>query len=101
LSKKRYIVLRFKGSDVGRERLSKLIEDHLNMVYGLVGSSKVNPEVVYFNRERLTGVVRTTVEGVKLFRAMLALVGPLEGVHVRVVKVTGTLRKAKAIAKSI
>jgi|GEM_PF-5583573 len=71
-------------------------------MYGALGLSKMNLKIVYFEKERKIAILRLSLEGLKALRAMICIKGFLKGgLRLHIAKVTGTVRKAKSIAKSL
>jgi len=65
---------------------------------GVAGLAKVRPAVVRIYRKKRIAIVRIEREGLPLFRASLAAYPrPI----LRIIKVTGTLRRAQRIAESL
>jgi RNase P/RNase MRP subunit POP5 len=92
----RYVIVRFLDVD------ASILEDKLVAAVmefgGIKGLSEVEPSVVHVDPKKGIAVIRVKREGLHLFRAALAAYEvPLVGV----IKVTGTLRKAKAISSSL
>ncbi len=93
----RYLIFSIEGELPGRDRLEADILEGLTELFGVFGLSDVEPRLVIYEGGR--GVVRVNREGLVKFRAFVALQrGPY---RIRVVKVTGTLRKARAVLESL
>ena len=91
----RYAIVHFLDVD------ASILEDKLVAAVmefgGVKGLSEVEPSVVYIDPKKRIAIIRVKREGLHLFRAALAV---YEEPLVRVIKITGTLRKAQAISSS-
>lgn len=92
----RYVVLLAPSANAGvlEEKLVATVMEF----GGIKGLAEVEPSVVHVDPRKGVAVVRVKREGLHLFRAALAA---CEEPLARVVKVTGTLRKARAISSSL
>ncbi|RLF08326.1 MAG: hypothetical protein DRJ64_01225 [Thermoprotei archaeon] len=96
--RKRYVIIYLKD-EIDEETFRKdLIDETINFV-GVKGLSFFLPRIVF--RKDNIFVIRTTVEGLKIFRSILVLKGGVKGRSVRIIKVTGSLKKAKAVSESL
>lgn len=92
----RYVVV--EAAEMNAELLESKLVAAVMRLSGVIGLAKVEPAVVYMRADKGLAVVRVKREGLRLFRAALAAhKEPLA----RVVKVAGTLRKARAICSSL
>lgn len=81
-----------------KEPLEACLENAVLELWGLRGLAETRLSVVYIDAHGKLAVVRVRREGLPLLRAALAAYPkPI----VRVVKVAGTLRKAKKIVESL
>mgnify|MGYP001626201452 CR=1 FL=1 len=90
----RYVVARV----LAEGDLEELLKSSVKELWGLRGLAEVQPSVVELDERARVAVVRVRREGLPLLRAALA-------VHPRplleVLKVTGTLRRARRVAGSL
>jgi RNase P/RNase MRP subunit POP5 len=92
----RYVIV--KVADADANLLESKLAAAVVRLGGVLGLARVEPAVVYVRADKGLAVVRVKREGLLLFRAALAAYKePLA----RVVKVAGTLRKARAICSSL
>lgn len=92
--KKRYIIIRTKISD--KEELLKKLVNAIMYAFGLEGLSRTRPTVIYSKDNK--HVVAIDKDGVDYLRA--ALVFSLYE-DVKILRITGTSRKAKRIMDSL
>ncbi|OYT62840.1 MAG: hypothetical protein B6U69_00885 [Thermofilum sp. ex4484_15] len=102
-SKRRYLVFKLSGSHLNEREVRKLIVASVLKYYGLKGYGDSLPRLAYFDRERVAGVIACLKEGVDVIRSSLALISKYKGKEVRLetLKITGTLRKAIRIVRSL
>jgi len=91
----RYLVLEVK--DVEPASAADIIKSIVLKYFGIVGLSKVLPKLIEAYPSKGLAIVKVLADGVDLVRASMAL---SSNAPLRVVKVTGTERKARAIAVS-
>lgn len=99
--RRRYIILKTEDR---LERPLQVLGDigaDIRCHFGIFEYSEDVPRIPYSKIDKGIVVLSTTMRGVDRIRAILALRGRLGGIRFRILKVTGTLRKAKAIADSI
>ncbi|MCD6562664.1 MAG: Rpp14/Pop5 family protein [Thermoproteales archaeon] len=97
IKRKRYIVLEI-DKVVDRETFHKILIDNILFLVGILGLSLALPSIVYLKNKLV--VVRTSLQGLEIIRGVLALKDDLNGYKVRIIKVTGSFKKAKSICDS-
>jgi len=104
LERQRYLlfeILSKKKTNLLQKELEELIWRNFDLLYGAVGSSQLGFFVNYFNQEKQFGILRCSHKYLTALRAVLATLTHIEKnpVIFHVMKVSGTLKNLKQIAK--
>ncbi|RLE57193.1 MAG: hypothetical protein DRJ40_02425 [Thermoprotei archaeon] len=102
--RRRYVVLKVLSSeDIPLQLLVNHLERFREKLFGLLYCRWVNFRIVYVNENARTLVIQTDHRSLPLVRLLTCLVTEVENCKVLLycLKVTGTLRKAKAQADSM
>ncbi len=91
--KKRYVIIQTEKID--QKGLQNILVENIKKTFGIKGLSITRPAIIY-SKENLY-IVAIDAEGIDYFRASLVL---LEQPRIKVIKITGTSRKAKRIVES-
>ncbi len=101
-SRRRYVVFRIAGSEeIEKDDVARSIVEVLLKLFGEVGVSYMNLRFIDYDKVLGFGIIRCGHKLVDELRAGLCLISEIRNVPVLVdvVKVTGSLRKAKKAIK--
>ena len=94
---RRYIVLNIDKA-ISREAFYSILIEYIMFFSGIIGLSLTLPSIVYMKDKIL--IIRTTVDGVRIIRSSIALKGNLSDINIKIINITGSFKKAKAICDS-
>lgn len=95
-SKKRYVILRLKSNLLQTESPKDILKGWIQALYGIYGLSRIHLKEVY--SERNIYIYSINADAKDLFRSIFILD---DNNLFRIIRVTGTLRKAKRIVSSL
>lgn len=95
---RRYLVFKVEGRKASKREIEALLEESLRELFGDLGLAKARLALLDYEPER-GGIVRVDSGGLGVVRAAIAAMRPRDFV-LYVVKVSGTLKKARAILAS-
>lgn len=99
--KYRYIIARVvAGTKPTREQIEAAYTYAVFRLYGVIGLSKLRPSLAFYDTEKQLCAFKVLRNKYREFVLALDLM-PRQGIHLRPLKTTGTLRKAKRIIASI
>jgi len=95
----RYVIL-LANQEISKKALEETLLNEVIYLYGVIGLSFMCLRVVY-TKGRLA-ILKTSVKGLKMVRALICLRGTFkENLFLRIIRVTGTLKKAKSLVNSL
>jgi len=95
---RRYLVFKVEGRRVSKREVEALLEESLKELFGDLGLAKTQLTLLDYEPER-GGIIRVDAGGLEVARAAIAAMRPRDFV-LYVIKVSGTLKKARAILAS-
>lgn len=95
---RRYLVFGIEGRRIPRREVEVLLEESLRGLFGDLGLAKARLALLDYEPER-GGIVRVDASGLEVVRAAIATARPRDSL-LYVIKVSGTLKKARAILAS-
>ena len=103
--RRRYLVFKiiapanFKPS---REAVEKALSESLHSLLGMAGAASTILRLEQYDEERRAGIIASDNRSLERARAAVAAVTSIDGVPciIHIVKVTGTLRRARELASS-
>ena len=101
-TRRRYLIVKIEpaNTDLAVDSLETILLGAIIRLWGAEGLAKINPKLIYLDKRRQLAVVRVDAEGVERARLAFELFPRVAPIVVRVVRVTGTVRKALRIIKS-
>jgi RNase P/RNase MRP subunit POP5 len=96
-SKKRYVIVRLKSNLLQTESPKDILKGWIQALYGIYGLSRIHLKEVYSD-ERSIYIYSINADAKDLFRSIFILD---DNNLFRIIRVTGTLRKAKRIVSSL
>ncbi|HID15428.1 MAG TPA: hypothetical protein EYP16_01305 [Candidatus Atribacteria bacterium] len=102
----RYLIFEIhspKPLNINKQKLLKHIFDANLRLFGEVGSSSIFINLIEYNENLQRGIIKCNHKSVLKLRAALASISELEGmpILIHIVKITGTIRKAREILNSL
>ncbi|MCS7365277.1 MAG: Rpp14/Pop5 family protein [archaeon GB-1867-035] len=102
----RYIIFEIhspKPLNINKQKLLKTIFDTTLRLFGEVGSSSIFINLIEYNKTLQRGIIKCNHKSVLKLRAALALIHEIEAIPtlIHIVKITGTIRKAREILNSL
>ncbi len=95
--RKRYLILEI-DKIIDKEKFQSILVENIIFLVGIMGLSLVIPTIVYTKDKFI--VLRTSIDGLTIMRSLILLKGNLNGINVKIIKVTGSFKKAKSICDS-
>jgi len=100
--KRRYVLIKVESTvAVTAEALDAYAKGCVQRFLGIEGLARVKPKLVHFDAEKGAAVFRVARDFVRDFRLSLELAPRTSPLLLRVVKVTGTMRKAVRMISSM
>ncbi len=99
-TKRRYVIVRCTDCKASPESVAASVAEAIERAFGVVGLSYVDPQLVEVQRGSMY-IFSVNREGVDKLLASLVISAVSGGISLEVVKVTGSLRKARRVVSSL
>jgi len=102
----RYVIFRIMSSeklDLNKYQLLKIIFSSVLKLYGEVGASFIHINLIEYDANLQKGIIKCNHNALVMLRAALCIIHEINGKQAffHIIKVTGTLKKAREILNSL
>ena len=98
--RRRFIIFKIEGS-LKDSQVDRIILECFLKFYGIKGIMDIMPTLAFYDKERSIGILEVKHDKVKQAKSCLILCSYVKSIGILILRVTGTLRKARAIASSL
>ena len=97
--RRRYIVLKLENIS-NRRQFENTLVDCVLKLYGYKGIIDMTPTIVFYQNSKRIGILTVRHNKITMMLACLTLCSFIKAFGIKVIGITGTLKKAKAMALS-